>query len=135
MPASNLGGVWYHGSRQRLSTLRAGGSITRDRRVAKAFSHRPSLVSWGLDGDVRHDGATPGYLYYVSEALGPDDAHPHPHPVNLDNWEWLTNRDLKLELLEQTAVTAGERLTDDQIADLRRKQREKGDLSFVEWSA
>ena len=36
---------WYHGSQERLTTLRSGSSITQDPAVARAFSHRPSLVS------------------------------------------------------------------------------------------
>ena len=63
-------GTWYHGSQQRLARLRAGSSVTQKRDVAKAFSHRPSLVSMsqseeGEEWRVRHDGATPGYLYVV----------------------------------------------------------------------
>ena len=34
---------WYHGSQQELTKLRVGSSITQNRNVAKAFSHRPSL--------------------------------------------------------------------------------------------
>ena len=64
--------TWYHGSQQRLTLLRAGSSITQNRDVAKAFSHRPSKVamSYGGDGEpgihdwkVRHDGVMPGFLY------------------------------------------------------------------------
>ena len=90
------------------------------------------MVSWAIGGDIMHNGVTPGYLYSVAEKVAPDDAHPHPHPANFDYWEWLTNREL--ELIEETVVTARERLTDEQIGDLRRKQREKGEESFVEWS-
>ena len=71
----------------------------------------------------------------VSEAIGPDDVHPHPHPVNVDRWEWLTVRELTLELVERTAVTAAERLTDQEIAEVRRKQKARGEDSFLEWSA
>ena len=75
---------------------------------------------------------TPGYLYAVSDDIGPDDVHPHPHPVNADRWEWLTNRELKLELIEQTIATDRERLTDEKIAEIRRKQKERGEESFAE---
>lgn len=132
-------GTWYHGSRQRLSTLRAGSSITQNRDVAKAFSHRPSLVSMSQseDGDewsVRHDGATPGFLYVVAEEIRVGDVRPHPHPVNVSRWEWLTNRDMSLTLIEETDVTDGERLTDEEIAELRKKQEERGEESFAESS-
>lgn len=128
-------GVWYHGSDRRLTILRRGSSITKAKSVAKAFSHQPSLVEWPNIDRVRHDGAVPGFLYRVAEAIGPNDVHPHPHPVNVDRWEWLTERDLTLEFIEATVVTAAERLTDEEIAESRRKQKERGEQSFLEWSA
>ena len=135
--------TWYHGSQQRLTTLRTGSSITQNRDVAKAFSHRPSMVSmsYGGEGDprlhdwkVRHDGITPGFLYVVSDEIAPDEVRPHPHPANASRFEWLTHRELKLELIEETVVTASERMTDEEIAVLERKQRERGELSFAESS-
>ena len=88
----------------------------------------------GEEWTVRHDGATPGYLYAVSEEMGVDDVRPHPHPVNVSRWEWLTNRDLKLRFIEDTDVTNEERLTGEEIAELRKKQEEKGEESFAESS-
>ena len=59
--------------------------------------------------------------------------HTHnPHPANVGRWEWLTNRELNLELIEQTIVTDSERLTDEDIAEIRRKQKERGEESFAE---
>ena len=139
----DYGRTWYHGSQQRLTTLRTGSSITQNRGVAKAFSHRPSLVamSYGGEGEpqpdewkVRHDGITPGFLYVVSDELAPDDVRLHPHPANAARFEWLTLRELKLELIEETVITDSERLTDEEIAALERKQRERGELSFAESS-
>ena len=75
---------------------------------------------------------TPGYLYVVSDDIGPEDVHPHPHPANADRWEWLTNRELKLELIEQTIVTDEERLPDEEITEIKRKQQERGAESFAE---
>ena len=124
--------TWYHGSQQELTKLRVGSSITQNRNVAKAFSHRPSLLTQSEGGRVKHDGMTPGYLYTIADEIGPDDVRPHPHPVNVTRWEWLTNRELKLELIEQTIVTDGERLTDQEIAEMKRKQEERGEMSFVE---
>ncbi len=78
---------------------------------------------------------TPGYLYSVAEEVESDDVRPHPHPVNVDHWEWLTNREIRLELIEDTIVTEDERLTDEEIADLRRRAKERGGESFVERSS
>ena len=93
------------------------------------------MVSWSDGGVVKHNGVTPGYLYAVSGDIGPDDVHPHPHPANATRWEWLTNRELKLKLIEQTIATDKERLTGEEVAALRRKQQDRGELTFVEWSA
>ena len=124
--------TWYHGSQQELTTLRVGSSITQDKTVAKAFSHRPSLLTMSEGGTVKHDGVTSGYLYTVADEIGPDDVHPHPHPVNATRWEWLTNRELKLKLIEQTIVTDKERLTDQEITEMKRKQEERGEQTFAE---
>ena len=124
--------TWYHGSQQKLTTLRVGSSITQNKNVAKAFSHRPSLLTQSEGGTVKHDGETPGYLYAVTDEIGPDDVYPHPHPVNVTRWEWLTHRELELKLIEQTVVTDKERLTDQEIAEIKQKQEERGERSFVE---
>ena len=124
--------TWYHGSQQKLTTLRVGSSITQNRNVAKAFSHRPSLLTQSGGGTVKHDGVTPGYLYIVADEIAPDDVRPHPHPVNVTRWEWLTNRELTLKLVEQTVVTDEERLTDQEIAEIKQKQEERGEQTFAE---
>ena len=132
---------WYHGSQQPLTKLRTGSSISQNRDLAKAFSHRPSLVSMSDRGDgevspetigIRHDGETPGFLHVVSEEIGPDDVHPHPHPANATGWEWVTDRELKLELVEETMVADSERLTAGEIAEMRRKQKVRGEETFAE---
>ena len=124
--------TWYHGSQQKLTTLRVGSSITQDITVAKAFSHRPSLLTMSEGGTVKHDGVTSGYLYTVADEIGPDDVYPHPHPVNATRWEWLTNRELKLKLIERTIVTDEERLTDQEIGEIKQKQKERGEQTFAE---
>lgn len=134
MPDWDYSGTWYHGSQRELTRLRSGSSITQSRKVAKAFSHRPSFVSMS-DERLKHDGSTPGYLHIVAEEVTPDEVHPHPHPVNAARWEWLTRLELRLELIERTEVTEGESLTDDEIAELRRKQEERGEESFADGSA
>ena len=134
MPDRDSSRTWYHGSQQELTRLRSGSSITQRRDVAKAFSHRPTLLSMS-DASLKHDGVTPGYLHVVAEEIAPDDVHPHPHPVNAERWEWLTRRELRLELIERTEVTAEESLTDGEIAELRRKQEERGEESFADGAA
>ena len=141
MPERDNSLTWYHGSQMALTELRVGSSITQNRNLAKAFSHRPTLVcmsdpgeSFSLKITVKHNGVTPGYLYVVSEQIDPRDIYPHPHPVNADRWEWLTRRELKLRFIEKTIVTDRERLTDEEISVLRRKQKERGEETFLERS-
>ncbi len=139
MPDFDFSLNWYHGSQEKLKNLQAGSSITQNRDVAKAFSHRPSLVSMSegigsMSGNfnVKHNGVTPGYLYAVAEEIGPRDVRPHPHPVNSSRWEWLTNRELKLKLIARTTVPERETLTEEETAEIRRKQTEKGEETFTE---
>lgn len=141
MPECDFDLTWYHGSQQKLTELRVGSSITQIRDLAKAFSHRPSLVSRSCPGEflsdkcrVKHDGVTPGFLFTVSEAIEPEDIYPHPHPANADGWEWLTRRELKLKFVEQTIVSDHERLTDEDITEIRRRQKERGEETFSEES-
>ena len=134
MPDRDFSRAWYHSSQQELTRLRSGSSITQSRDVAKAFSHRPSLLSMS-DKSLKHDGVTPGYLHVVAEEIAPDDVRPHPHPVNAARWEWLTRRELRLELIERTEVAVEESLTDEEVAELRRKQEERGEESFADGAA
>ncbi len=130
MPIWDSTGPWYHGSQQVLAVLAEGSSITRNSDLAKAFSHRPSLVSVSASGTVKHNGTTPGYLHLVSEDLEPQDIYPHPHPANALRQEWLTTREVKVTLLESTSVREGDRLTEEDLADIREKQRKAGAKSL-----
>jgi hypothetical protein len=127
----DTGQPWYHGSDRTLSELRQGSSITQKRPVARVFSHRPAIVSQLADGSIKHDGSTPGYLYIVDEPVHPLDVYPHPHPINESRWEWLTTRPLRVKPLERTEVQPDERLTDEELAELRRRQIEAGEESFA----
>lgn len=124
--------LWYHGSQQELTVLRVGSSITQDRNIARVFSHRPGLTSVEDDGSIKHNGVTPGYLHAIDEPITAADVEPHPHPINATKWEWLTKREIKVRLLERPALRDEERLTDADIAELRRKQQAAGAESFRE---
>ena len=116
---------WFHGSPRRLESIRAGSTITQDKNLARVFSHNPSLVVQDLEDtderQLRHSGDEPGYLYRVSEAVGPDDVYPHPTTTMGPGQEWLTRRDLRVEVLSDTHVVEDERLTATEIADLERR--------------
>ncbi len=111
--------VWYHGSPLRLDTLASGSTVTRDRRVAEVFSHKPRLVSFEDDGRIRHDGREMGYLYQIAEPVGPADVEPHPRSTMPAGIEWLTRRPLRLACLGSTRFSPGELLSDEETSALR----------------
>ena len=119
-----MDGTWYHGSPRQLTLLRAGSTITRDRHLAEVFSHKPEIVSITDDGAIRHSGSHPGFLYRIAEPVGPDDVYPHPQTTMGPGLEWLTRRELGLELIGPIEVADAERLTEDEIAELRRRARQ-----------
>jgi hypothetical protein len=112
--------TWYHGSPYELITIRAGSTITQDRDLARVFSHKPPVVSMDDDGSLRHTGTVPGYLYRIAEPVGTEDVYPHPQSSMPPGAEWLTRRELCVTLLGPTEVRDEERLTEQDLADLRR---------------
>lgn len=121
-----VGMTWYHGSQQELVVLRPGSSITERVAIARAFSHRPTIVSVDDAGVVKHDGSEPGFLYEVAEEVAADDIEPHPHPINASGWEWLTKRELAVRLVEHTQPRPGDLLTDADLAELERRRAAAG---------
>jgi hypothetical protein len=113
--------VWFHGSPLELDSLAAGSTITRDRDVARVFSHRPTLVSRDDDLRIQHNGDAQGILYEV-EGVSDDDVYPHPRTTMDPGVEWLTNRDLPLRRLEATVLRAEELLTESDIQELFRRR-------------
>lgn len=115
--------IWYHGSPCMLDMLRAGSTITRNRELARVFSHKPPLVSVSDDGQLRHNGDMPGYLYAVAEAIEAGDIFAHPRSTLTAGEEWLTTRDLRLRLLCPTQPAASERLSEEECGELRSRAR------------
>jgi hypothetical protein len=118
---TSMAGDWYHGSPHPLTYLHEGSTITRDRHLAEVFSHKPTIVSAGDDGTLRHNGARAGFLYRVAEEVGPDDVYPHPHSSMEPGKEWLTRRALQVEAIGPTQIVETERLTEEDIAALKRR--------------
>jgi hypothetical protein len=113
--------TWYHGSPHELTLLRAGSTITRDRELARVFSHKPPIVSMADDGTLRHTGTRSGYLYRIDEPVAPEDVTPHPNSSMPPGAEWLTRRALRLALIGPTEVRDEEWLSKEEVAELRRK--------------
>jgi len=112
--------IWHHGSPQRLRTLHAGSTVTRDRHLAEIFSHKPSLVCVSDGGAIRHDGHQPGWLHIIDEALCLDDIKPHPRSSMEPGAEWLTTHPLRLRLLGPVPLVPDELLDVEALAELRR---------------
>jgi len=120
MKKSEHGETWYHGSPFKLRTLRKGSTVTQDRDLARVFSHRPTLVSISDSRRIRHNGRIPGFLYRISENIRPGDVYPHPRSSMGEEKEWLTRRELRVELIGPTRIGNEEALTEDEILRLRK---------------
>lgn len=108
---------WYHGSPERLTVLRKGSMVTRFKEMAKAFAHRPSTLSMTDSGAVKHNGQVPGYLYVVSETVGPDDVTCLEGTANT---HWEIQRELQVTCVADLPIDDPPQLTEDEIAESRR---------------
>jgi hypothetical protein len=121
--------AWFHGSPHQLAELHPGSTITQDRALAEAFSHKPSLVSDARHepgGALRHDGRQPGWLYAIDEPVGEQDVAPVPGSTIGSGAEWLTTRPLRLRRIGRIRVTPAELLTKEDAAAPRRRSRAAG---------
>ncbi len=108
--------AWYHGSPLELTVLRAGSMVTPFIGVARAFSHKPSLLSFGDTPDsVKHNGTQPGVLYAIDEGITAADLEILPGTADT---HWQTTRDLRLRRLEQVPITDPPQLTEPEIAQM-----------------
>jgi len=106
-------GQWFHGSPARLSIIRSGSTITRNRTLAIAFSHKPTRVHIEvMENDesvlrtvtLKQDGTRKGYLYRVILDNSENDTMEDPESVMFPGDEVLTTRELRVELLEEVTV-------------------------------
>lgn len=109
---------WYHGSPHKLSVLRKGSWITQFKEVAKAFAHKPSLMSLADDCQtVKHNGTLPGFLYTVAEKIGPPDISELPDTAHT---HFRTQRELCVDLVAELPVSQPPLLTAKEAADMRK---------------
>ncbi len=112
---------WYHGSPLRLEVLRTGSTITQDATLARAFSHKPTVLCLEDEATpprIRHNGTLPGLLYGVDEPIDAADIYPHPRSSMPPGLEWLTQRPLRLKLLENVEVAPSEFLGEEELQKL-----------------
>ncbi len=102
--------------------------MTRHKNLAKAFSHKPSLISLGGDCvNIKHNGRVNGFLYLVSEQVGPDDVI---YLRDTAQTHWQTLRDLRVQLLAELPPHDPPRLGEAEIAELR-KDIPEGTTGFI----
>ena len=98
-------GIWYHSSNRKFSLLREGSTITPWKELARAFSHRPSVLEY--DGEnIRHNGKEQGFLFVIDEPVEMGkDIFPHPRSTMDPGLEFITKRPLKVRLIEETEIS------------------------------
>lgn len=119
-PGIRVPGPWYHGSPEELAVLRIGSTITQDRALAAAFSHKPSLLVQD-DGRIRHNGQRPGFLFAIAEPVNSDDIVLVPGSTMGSGQEWLTRRPLRLTLLERLVPSPAAMLSEADVAAGRQR--------------
>ena len=113
---------WYHGSPQRLTVLAKGSWVTQFGEVAKAFSHKPSVMSLADDCQtVKHNGMLPGFLYVIAETVAAEDVSVLPGTAET---HWQTQRDLRLELVAELSVSEPPVLTQEEVTHMKREHPE-----------
>lgn len=112
---------WFHGSPNRLTTLRAGSTVTPIAALAKTFSHKHSDVSIELREThgrrhvrIRHNGERSGHLHRVMVGNAATDLRQHPGSAGALGEEMLTTRDLPVEWLEDVPLTPAYDFTEGQ---------------------
>jgi hypothetical protein len=119
---------WYHGSPQELPVLRKGSWVTQFKELAKAFSHKPALISLGGDFvNIKHNGRVPGFLYTVAEPVGPKDV---TYLRDTGQSHWQTSRDLQLQLVAKLPIDDPPQLSEEEIAELR-KEIPEGTTGYI----
>ena len=119
---------WFHGSPQKLTILRKDSWVTQFKELAKAFSHKPSLISLEDDKQrVKHNGQEPGFLYQVSEAVSPEEVSYLPHTSQT---HWQSQRDLRVQLVAELPVDDPPQLSKEEIRAMR-KEMPEGSTGFI----
>ena len=103
----------FHGSPKKLDTLLSGSTITPILILARAFSHKPEILSIEVNENentktrkfkISHDGTKHGYLYRVIVIDPKADLIQHPDSKVAPGEEMLTTHVLPLEFLEEVPL-------------------------------
>ena len=96
-----------------MVTLAAGSAITQGRELARAFSHKPAVVLYDREArKFTHSGPyRRGFLYRIAEKLTADDIKTPESSALGPGEEWITVRELKLELDDPTEIADSKMIT------------------------
>ncbi len=106
---------WFHGSPKKLSELHSGSTVTPILILARAFSHKPEILSIEVSENddtgkrsykITHNGTKHGYLHRVLVTDPETDLIQHPDSKGARGEEMLTTRVLRLEYLEEVPLEA-----------------------------
>jgi hypothetical protein len=114
--------TWFHGSPLELETLRKGSTITQIEKLAQIFSHKPSIVSVSDNGEIKHNGKVKGRVYRIADEVTADDIFEHPKSFMRKGWEWITNKEFKLEFLYEISYSPDDILSEREIRELKMHQ-------------
>lgn len=104
---------WFHGSPKKLTILHTGSTVTPVRILARAFSHKPEILSIEVNENedtgkrqykILHNGTKYGYLHRVLVTHPETDLIQHPDSKGAPGEEMLTTHDLPLEFLEEVPL-------------------------------
>ncbi len=68
-----------------------------------------------------HNGNRRGFLYRIAEDVASEDVVPLPGSVMAPGIEWVTRRDLGLELIEPIEIREADLLSEAEIVSLQRQ--------------
>ena len=111
---------WFHGSSLELETLRKGSTVTQFEKLAQIFSHKPSIVSVSDNGEIKHNGKVKGRVYRIAEEVTADDIFRHPESST--GWEWITDKEFKLEFLYEISNSPDDVLSESEIEELKKRK-------------
>ena len=114
--------IWFHGSPLELETLRKGSTITQIEKLAQIFSHKPSIVSVSDDGEIKHNGKVKGRVYRIADEVTADDIFEHPKSSMRKGWEWITDKEFKLEFLYEISYSPDDILSESEVKELKMRK-------------
>jgi hypothetical protein len=113
---------WFHGSPRKLKTLLPGSTVTPIRILARAFSHKPEVLSIEITENddsgrrcfvITHDGTKSGFLHRVIVENPGTDLIRHPDSNGAAGEEMLTTRTLSLEFIEEVPLRSRYEYSED----------------------